>query len=103
MPNRYQLAFLATFVGVFSSLSALAYFAKKKLREAGYDISELILIGLPKDKDSAGNSYTQKPSSPFTSEKASMYAQLLALVLAACTTVVIYWKFGSSEFGRAQC
>lgn len=51
MPNRYQLAFLATFVGVFSSLSFIAYVVKSKLKEAGYDISELILIGLPKDKD----------------------------------------------------
>lgn len=96
MPNRYQLAFLATFVSVFSSLVFFFNFAKVKLKEAGYDVSELILIGLPK-KETPVTDAPSPLTSFISSDKANMFAQLLALVFAAATSAVIYWKFGSSK------
>jgi len=50
MPNKYQFAFLTTFFLSFLSLVALSRFLNAKLRDAGYDISNLILIGLPKNE-----------------------------------------------------
>jgi cytochrome-b5 reductase len=49
MPNKYQFAFLTTFVSVFSALILLSRFLNSKLKEAGYDINNLILLGLPKE------------------------------------------------------
>lgn len=95
MPNRFQLVFLGSFVGVFSALVFLFNYGKAKLRAAGYDISELILIGLPKDENDPPTTYST--SSWLTSSKSDMFAQLLALILAVCTSAVVYWKFGSSE------
>lgn len=48
MPNKYQLAFLATFVSVFTSLILLSRLLDRKLRAAGYDYRNIILIGLDK-------------------------------------------------------
>ncbi|KAF8912843.1 NADH-cytochrome b5 reductase [Gymnopilus junonius] len=48
MPNKYQLAFLASFLAVFSTLLFLSSFISRRLSEAGYPISHLILLGLPK-------------------------------------------------------
>ncbi|KAJ6574819.1 NADH-cytochrome b5 reductase [Mycena capillaripes] len=47
MPNRYQLAFLSSLFGTFAVLVSL----QAVFRQKGYDVSKLILIGLPK-KDS---------------------------------------------------
>lgn len=47
MPNKYQLAFLATFASVFSALVLVSRFLNSKLLEAGYDYRNLILLGLP--------------------------------------------------------
>lgn len=88
MPNHFQVAFLASFVGVFAFLFFLFNFLRNQLLYAGYDIDELILIGLPKDP-------SVPPRKP-TSTKQAMFAQLLALVLAACTSAFIYYKFGMS-------
>jgi cytochrome-b5 reductase len=49
MPNRYQLAFLASLFLTFTALLLTSRFINSKLLAAGYDISELILIGLPKN------------------------------------------------------
>ena len=53
--NRYQLSFLATFLFTFSSLYLFSTYVGKILAEAGYDISQLILIGLPKNHPSDYN------------------------------------------------
>lgn len=50
MPNKYQLAFLATFISVFSALLFISNYLQARLKDAGYDISNLILYGLD-DKD----------------------------------------------------
>lgn len=93
MPNQFQLVFLASFVGVFALLLLVSNFVKAKLAEAGYDISQLILIGLPKDDNDA---FHTSPSA-FLTTRNSMLAQLLAVVLALGTSIVIYLKFGSSR------
>jgi cytochrome-b5 reductase len=49
MPNRFQVAFLASLVLTFTSLLLLSRFLNSKLVAAGYDISQIILIGLPKE------------------------------------------------------
>ena len=46
MPNRYQVAFLASFVGVLTGLVLLSNFVSSKLKAAGYDPGQLILIGI---------------------------------------------------------
>ncbi|KAF4623549.1 hypothetical protein D9613_001963 [Agrocybe pediades] len=51
MPNKYQLAFLTSFLTVFSLLVLISRFLNRKLLEAGYDINNLILIGLPSTND----------------------------------------------------
>ena len=92
MPNQYQLAFLVSFATVFASLFFLSNLVKSALREAGYDISELILYGLPKrDGD------TLPPRSTVFETRTAMFAQLLAVVLAACTSAVLYWKYAASK------
>ncbi|KAH6917208.1 NADH-cytochrome b5 reductase [Coprinopsis sp. MPI-PUGE-AT-0042] len=48
MPNKYQLAFLGSFVTVFASLVALSQLVIKLLNSKGYYIGDLILIGLEK-------------------------------------------------------
>lgn len=92
MPNRYQLAFLASFVGIFGGLVLLSSFIKARLRAAGYDISQLILIGLPKDD------IHPPPQQPawLSSPRTNMFAQLLALILAVVTSAAMYYKFGAS-------
>jgi cytochrome-b5 reductase len=53
MPNRDQLAFLFSLTAGLVSLFTLSTYLKGKLAAAGYDISQLILLGLPR-KDSPG-------------------------------------------------
>ena len=96
MPNQYQFAFIASFVGVFSFLLLVSAFIKTKLAEAGYDISQLILIGLPRDE----SSYQSPPSSTLNT-RVAMLAQLIALLLAVGTSAVIYWKYAGNK--RESC
>ena len=98
MPNHLQLLFLASFFLTFILLLTLSNFLSSKLREAGYDISNLILIGLPKSEDSHPHSPNQKATSEpsFLDVRQSVIAQLLALLLAAASSAFIYFKFGRS-------
>ncbi len=101
MTNRYQLAFLGSFAVVFSSLFFLSRFIGAKLNAAGYRVSDLILIGLPKDLNTT---LTEDPSNtppavPMADFASNTYAQLIALALTALTSAIIYFKFaGGSEF-----
>ncbi|KAJ7169596.1 ferredoxin reductase-like C-terminal NADP-linked domain-containing protein [Mycena filopes] len=56
MPNRDQVAFLISLVLPFTILVSLSTYLKAKLAAAGYDVSHLILLGLPK-KDSPNEYY----------------------------------------------
>lgn len=49
MPNRYQLLFLFTFASTFIFLLVLSRVVNSALVNAGFNLSNLILIGLPKD------------------------------------------------------
>ena len=51
MPNRDQIAFVVSLSGGFALLVSLQSYLNAKLKAAGYDVSKLILAGLPR-KDS---------------------------------------------------
>ncbi|KAJ7225810.1 ferredoxin reductase-like C-terminal NADP-linked domain-containing protein [Mycena pura] len=51
MPNRDQIAFVVSLTGGFALLVSLQSYLNAKLKAAGYDVSKLILAGLPR-KDS---------------------------------------------------
>ncbi|KAI0695362.1 NADH-cytochrome b5 reductase [Cytidiella melzeri] len=97
MVNRYQFVYLATFFTVFSTLVVLFNLAKAKLREFGFDVSELILIGLPKQNETRAEDIKSPLTAYMSAETANMVPQVLALVFAVITSVVVYWKFGGSK------
>jgi len=90
MPNRPQLVFLATFFVSFSSLFALSKFLSSKLRETGYDLSRLILIGISQSHP------TGTPNQMTSSFLDVNQSQLFALFLALASSAFIYLKFGRS-------
>jgi cytochrome-b5 reductase len=95
MPNHLQLLFIASFFASFFLLLALSNFLSSKLREAGYDISRLILLGLPQSDHRFPNQMsTSAPS--LLDVRQSVVPQLLALLLAVATSAFIYLKFGRS-------
>jgi hypothetical protein len=102
--NRFQFAFLASFVLVFSSLYLISQFVGGWLRASGYDISELILIGLP--KDGKGNTWMSHATGQVGLAAEFMnnfhengYTHVLALVFAVVSSVFIFVKFAyGSEF-----
>ena len=88
MPNCLQFVFLASFFTCFAVLFALSFYLSSKLQQAGYDISRLILIGLPKSENA--HPIPNQMSASATS------LQLVALLLAAVSSAFIYLKFGRS-------
>lgn len=98
MPNHLQLLFLASFLLTFIILLTLSNLLSSKLRDAGYDISNLVLIGLPKSEHSHPHSLspnqmaTSAPS--FLDVRQSVVAQLIVLLLAAASSAFMYLKFG---------
>jgi|SRR6266404_1744774 len=90
MPNHFQFLFLASFLTTSLVLLALSTHLSSKLRQAGYDISRLILVGLPPSDNTHPDQMTA--SSP-------SFLQLVALLIAAGSSVFIYLKFsGTSSF-----
>ena len=89
MPNHLQFIFLASFVATFAFLFALSTYLYSKLREAGYDISRLILIGLPQSEKVHPIPNQMSASTP-------AFLQLVALLVAAVSSAFIYLKFGRS-------
>jgi cytochrome-b5 reductase len=96
MPNRYQLVYLASFVVIFTTLFLTSRFIDAKLKAAGYDFSELILIGLPKNRTVDTNSMDQVPYT-LADFRDNGYAQLLALAFAVVSSVFLFVKFGTSK------
>jgi cytochrome-b5 reductase len=98
MPDfSYLLVFVASFVFVFGSLVGVASYIDARLKEAGYDLPKIILLGFPKDDSAPSLQYTMIPD--LSGFSGSTLTQLLALVLAAATTGFIYIRFTSkSEF-----
>ncbi|CAL1695982.1 unnamed protein product [Somion occarium] len=98
MPNRYQVIFLVSFFSVFATLFFTSRFIGEKLRAAGYDVSEIILIGLPRNRTLDRDvSQRQLGSGAMPDFNSSTFQQLLALVLAVITSAFIYYKFASSK------
>lgn len=89
MPNRYQVAFVASFVGFFALLLTLQQFIKAKLHAKGIYVSDLILLGLPKE-------VRQHPDSEVDMADVfgSSYAQVIAIALALATSAYVFLKFG---------
>ncbi|KAJ7130073.1 ferredoxin reductase-like C-terminal NADP-linked domain-containing protein [Mycena crocata] len=48
MPNRYQFAFLISLTATLAALLSVSHYLQARLRAAGYDLSQLILVGLPR-------------------------------------------------------
>ncbi|GBE78262.1 NADH-cytochrome b5 reductase 1 [Sparassis crispa] len=102
MPNRLQVAFIASFLITFFSLVAVSRFINSKLKAAGYNISDLILIGLPKNRTEQGanDGYIPPHTTPGMSAPDfanSSYVQLLALALTVFTSIFVFLKFGNSK------
>lgn len=95
MPNHLQLLFLASFFATYIILHTLTTLLSSKLREAGYDISNLILIGLSHPENTS--SKLMSTSAPFLDVRQSVVAQALALLLAVASGAFIYLKFGRSS------
>ncbi|KAI0274690.1 ferredoxin reductase-like C-terminal NADP-linked domain-containing protein [Gloeopeniophorella convolvens] len=95
MPNELQSLFLFSFVATSLSLFAVSRYLSSLLRDAGYDVSRLILIGLP-DTSRPNSPNMTKPVPSFLDASQGNLAQLLALALAVATSVFIYLKFGRS-------
>lgn len=111
MPNRFQVIYLVSFVGVFASLFLLSEYLSAKLKAAGYDISRLILIGLPTNGSSestapavkfalpwgSASNMTTQPTFDLKDFQEKGYAQVAALVLALLSSVFIYLRFSTSS------
>ncbi|TFK57369.1 NADH-cytochrome b5 reductase [Heliocybe sulcata] len=100
MPNRYQFVFLGSFFGVLGALVTVSEYLKTKLRAAGYDVSKLILIGLPSDNSTDPDSADMSGELSLQTIRDSPYAQLVILVLTALTAAVIY-KVSGTKTERA--
>ncbi|KAH7883755.1 NADH-cytochrome b5 reductase [Phlebopus sp. FC_14] len=88
--NHQQSLFILSFLSTFSFLFLLSQYIKAKFKEAGYDISRLILIGLePK--------ITQQNHRALQMSINNGYTQLVALALAIASSAFIYVKFTSSR------
>ncbi|KAH9937624.1 ferredoxin reductase-like C-terminal NADP-linked domain-containing protein [Fomitopsis serialis] len=98
MPNHLQWAYLTAFLVTFFSLIAVSKIINGKLKEAGYDISRLILVGLPPREDtmSAQDGSSSSPSAPAGLLEGNA-TQLLALGMAVVTSFLIYRKFGAAQ------
>lgn len=100
MPNHLQLLFLGSFCLTLFTLFALSNYLLSKLRQGGYDISDLILLGLPRSDE---RTHHQPMSAPahFLDVRQSVVAQVLAILLAVGSSAFIYLKFGRS--GTSLC
>jgi len=88
MPSHLQFLFLTSFLTTFAVLLALSSYLYSKLRQAGYDISRLILIGLPSENT--------HPIPNQMTASAPSFLQLVAVLVAAISSAFIYFKFGRS-------
>lgn len=105
MPNKFQAGFLLSFFLTLFTLIFLARWAKLRLKAAGYDISDLILIGLPRDPvipdTKTDTASTETLSNIFPTMSDWALPELLALLLAFGTAVFIYVKFTISEISES--
>lgn len=106
--NALQFSFIASFLGVLISLFVVSDFIGKKLKNAGYDISRLILIGLPDNRPAQlspphkitipwGFNATMTTDFDLKSFQEKGYAQGLAVLLALISCAFIYLKVGQTS------
>jgi len=94
MPFLSQLAFVSSFVVVFGSLYTVTSLIDYKLKSAGYDLPKLILLGFPKDSSRPTN---KMDVSFLDNLRDSQYAQIAVGIVAAITSLVIYYKFSQEQ------
>ncbi|OAX44797.1 NADH-cytochrome b5 reductase [Rhizopogon vinicolor AM-OR11-026] len=90
--NFQQALFILSFLSTLSILLFGFHSIRAKLREAGYDLARLILIGLEPKTNIDHTTRTQMAFAISTS-----YTQLIALALAVASSAFIFIKFGSSS------
>lgn len=113
--NRFQFLYLTTFFGVFASLVLITNYLGAKLRAAGYDVSRIILIGLPTNNSEEstapaatkftvpwGFNTTMSTQFDLKDLQDKGYLQVAAVVLALLSSVFFYVKFGSASESN-QC
>ncbi|KAI1797813.1 NADH-cytochrome b5 reductase [Ganoderma leucocontextum] len=93
MPNRYQVAFVASFAGTLLLLVLLTEFVKAKLHQRGIYVSDLILLGtgLKPDRQPV------PPGDTMSELFNGSYTQLVALALTLLTSVFLAAKFGRGK------
>ena len=102
MPNHLQLLFLGSFFLTFFALLTLSNYLLSKLRQEGYDISNLILLGLPRSDERTPHIAMSSAAAPsFLDVHQSVVAQIIAILLAVGSSAFIYLKFGRS--GTSLC
>ncbi|TBU48412.1 hypothetical protein BD309DRAFT_949715, partial [Dichomitus squalens] len=90
MPNRFQVAFLISFVATLFLLIVTTEFVKAKLHQRGIYVSDLILLGTGKIPQREPIASADIMSDVFSAS----YNQLIPLALALITSVLLYAKFG---------
>ncbi|KAG0709050.1 NADH-cytochrome b5 reductase [Suillus ampliporus] len=94
--NCQQALFIVSFLSTLSVLIFGFHWLRAKLREAGYDVSRLILIGLePKINTTQFSDDPSRTTMAFGID--SSYTQLVALALAVASSAFIFIKFGPSS------
>lgn len=95
MPNTPQLFFVASFLSVSVVLFGGHWYIGNKLREAGYDVSRLILIGLPTSDSPRPANGTM--SSNLLDIQNNQLTQLVAIALALASGAFFFFKFGRTR------
>jgi len=96
MPNYLQLLFLGSFILTLFSLLTLSNYLLSKLRQEGYDISNLILLGLPRSDERTPHLPMSAVAPSFLDVRQSVVAQIVAILLTVASSAFIYLKFGRS-------
>lgn len=96
MPNHLQLLFLGSFFLTFFALLTLFNYLLTKLSQEGYDISNLILLGLPRSDERTPHLDMSAAAPSFLDVRQSAVAQIVAILLAVASSAFIYLKFGRS-------
>lgn len=100
--NQAQLLFLFTFTATLATLIFSAHFLDRKLSAAGYDIRNIILIGLEEKKPLTNSNLSEAEMSVIKTIQSNTYAQVFALVVVV-TTGVLYRRFVAAPASMLPC
>ncbi|KAI0036694.1 NADH-cytochrome b5 reductase [Vararia minispora EC-137] len=93
-----HLLFFASFFASLSILIVTSNFIRQKLRDAGYDISRIILYGLPDKPTDTSHSMASDPVAAYLQGLFDgNLPQILAVVFTVASGVVLYYTFGASS------